>query len=58
MSESDWQDPHYLQDFYGSELPVLQAAKLKYDPGSVLYCPTCVGSEEWVVTSNGSLCKV
>ncbi|PQE12027.1 isoamyl alcohol oxidase protein [Rutstroemia sp. NJR-2017a BVV2] len=58
MSESDWQDPYYLQDFYGSQLPVLQAAKSKYDPESVLYCPTCVGSEEWAVTSNGSLCKV
>ncbi|KAM3081000.1 hypothetical protein ACMFMG_004959 [Clarireedia jacksonii] len=58
MSETDWQDPYYLQDFYGARLPVLQAAKLRYDPGSVLYCPTCVGSEEWTVTSNGSLCKV
>lgn len=58
MNEADWQDPWYLEDFYGEELPVLEAAKRKYDPDVVLYCPTCVGSENWVVKENGALCRL
>lgn len=57
MNEADWQDPWYLQDFYGEELPVLEAVKRKYDPDEVLYCPTCVGSEGWAVR-NGALCRL
>ena len=56
MNEADRLDPMYLQDFYGLNLPKLQATKAKYDPRSVLYCPTCVGSEQWHEDSTGRLC--
>ncbi|EED23464.1 isoamyl alcohol oxidase [Talaromyces stipitatus ATCC 10500] len=57
MNEADWQDPWYLQDFYGENLPVLTAAKIKFDPDEVLYCPTCVGSERWTSKVTGALCR-
>lgn len=57
MNEADWQDPEYLQDFYGDEVAFLKLTKMVYDPDDVLYCPTCVGSEKWEVTANGALCK-
>lgn len=58
MNEADWQDPWYLQDFYGEGLlPVLSAAKTMCDPHRVLYCPTCVSSERWMITEDGSLCR-
>lgn len=58
MNEADRLDPSYLTDFYGAVLPKLQAAKEKYDPAGVFYCPTCVGSDAWRKDSQGRLCKV
>lgn len=57
MNEADRLDPTYLQDFYGASLLKLQAVKAKYDPDGLLYCPTCVGSNEWVVEATGRLCR-
>lgn len=58
MSEGDWQDPNYLQNYYGGALSAHQAAKAKYDPNAQFYCPTCVGSADWAVDGTGHLCKV
>jgi FAD/FMN-containing dehydrogenase len=58
MNEGDRLDPTYLQDFYGGSLPKLEAVKAKYDPTSLFYCPTCVGSENWVVEDSGKLCFI
>lgn len=30
--------------------------KRKYDPGSVFYCPTCIGSQMWEPVASGKLC--
>lgn len=57
MNEGDRLDPDYLINFYGGSLPKLQAAKRKYDPTGVFYCPTCVGSDGWKENSQGRLCK-
>ncbi|CAG8114190.1 unnamed protein product [Penicillium salamii] len=64
MSESDIQEPHFQQAFYGSNYQRLYQLKQKYDPGMLFYAPTGVGSEEWVVRSldglpdqNGRLCR-
>lgn len=56
MNEADREDPRYLQDFYGQNVPKLEAIKAEYDPQSVFYCPTCLGSEKWAETSTGQLC--
>lgn len=56
MNEADRLDPMYLADFYGASLPKLEAAKNKYDPTGVFYCPTCVGSDSWEVDSEGRIC--
>ena len=58
MNEGDWQDPDYLQNFYGGALPQHQRVKAKYDPDGVFYCPTCVGSNEWYEMPTGQLCKL
>ena len=56
MNEGDVQDPNYLTNYYGDALSMLQAAKAKYDPDGVFYCPTCVGSDQWVQQPSGELC--
>jgi hypothetical protein len=65
MSESDIQEPNFQQAFYGSNYARLYKLKQKYDPTSLFYAPTAVGSENWEVKSadglpdqNGRLCRV
>ncbi|PPR02522.1 hypothetical protein CVT26_012006 [Gymnopilus dilepis] len=57
MNEADRLDPTFLEDFYGASLSKLQSIKAKYDPDSLFYCPTCIGSNEWVVEPTGRLCR-
>ncbi|KAL8933541.1 MAG: hypothetical protein Q9211_005726 [Gyalolechia sp. 1 TL-2023] len=58
MNEGDRFDPDYLADFYGRHAAKLSAIKRKYDPDSVFYCPTCIGSDQWQEDSTGRLCRV
>ncbi|RDW79360.1 hypothetical protein BP6252_03998 [Coleophoma cylindrospora] len=46
MNEGNYKDPDYLFNFYGAAHPKHEAAKAKYDPKSLFYCPTCVGSDK------------
>jgi len=57
MNEGDANDPDYLRSFYGAQLSFLQQVKRRVDPDGVLYCPTCVGSEQWVTDGSGRICK-
>ncbi|KAI0111124.1 FAD-binding domain-containing protein [Nemania sp. FL0031] len=57
LNEADREDPDYIEDFYGSNYPSHLAAKKKYDPNHLFYCPTCVGAEAFVETPNGPLCR-
>lgn len=57
MNEADRFDSDYPQDFYGTHFGRLSLIKWQYDPQSVFYCPTCVGSEMWTVQSDGQLCR-
>ena len=47
----------YEIDFYGSNYNKLLSIKQKYDPLSVFYCPTCVGSSAFAPDSTGRLCR-
>ncbi|KAL2119932.1 hypothetical protein VTJ04DRAFT_6893 [Mycothermus thermophilus] len=57
MNEGDRHDPDYINSFYGSNYPDHLAAKNKYDPDHVFYCPTCVGAENWIERPDGPLCR-
>ncbi|KAB8237010.1 isoamyl alcohol oxidase [Aspergillus alliaceus] len=47
MNEADRNDPLWAEDFYGANYKRFSLIKKKYDPDSLFYCPTCVGSEMW-----------
>lgn len=64
MSEADIAEPDFQQAFYGTNYDRLYALKQQYDPKSLFYAPTGVGSENWYITGqvtglptqNGRLC--
>lgn len=43
--------------FYGTHYPRLRQIKDKWDPQSVFYANTAVGSEDWTEDASGRLCK-
>ncbi|PHH92960.1 hypothetical protein CDD83_3118 [Cordyceps sp. RAO-2017] len=49
---SKWKDA-----FYGANYNRLRSVKDKWDPQSVFYARTSVGSEDWTQDSEGRLCK-
>ncbi|KAK4106594.1 FAD-binding domain-containing protein [Parathielavia hyrcaniae] len=57
MNEGDRHDPDYIQTFYGANYASHLAAKNKYDPQGVFYCPSCVGAEAFVERPDGPLCR-
>ncbi|KAF4333738.1 6-hydroxy-D-nicotine oxidase [Fusarium beomiforme] len=58
MNEGDRNDPEWKKSFYGSLYDTHLKTKRKYDPSHVFYCPTCVGSDDWVERPDGPLCRV
>lgn len=58
MNEAGREDPFWKVNFYGSNYDRLLDIKKQLDPESVFYCPTCVGSDEWVEDESGRLCLV
>ena len=57
MNEGDVNDPEFQKSFYGSNYKSHLAAKNKYDPQGIFYCPSCVGSEAFVNIPDGPLCR-
>lgn len=65
LNEANVVEPDWQASFYGVQYPRLLELKKKWDPKSVFYATTAVGSEEWRVedgdqgtqTQNGRLCK-
>lgn len=66
MSEADFLEPNLQKAFYGSNYARLYELKQRYDPMSVFFALTGVGSEDWEVqvtdplpyswNNNGRLC--
>ncbi|RYP01291.1 hypothetical protein DL763_000263 [Monosporascus cannonballus] len=58
LNEANYRQQNWQREFYGSNYKRLLRVKRKYDPHSMLYAHTAVGSEAWVEDGNGRLCRV
>ncbi|KAL4919489.1 hypothetical protein BDW62DRAFT_179025 [Aspergillus aurantiobrunneus] len=58
INEANPYEPDWQWSFWGPNYARLEAIKRKYDPDNILWCRSCVGSEQLVQHQNGSLCKV
>lgn len=56
LSEANFQQPDWQAAFYGSNYPRLSKIKELYDPLSLFYARTAVGSEKWAEDHEGRLC--
>ncbi|RMD44018.1 hypothetical protein DV735_g1054, partial [Chaetothyriales sp. CBS 134920] len=57
LNEANFQQPDWQHAFYGSNYARLLQIKQKYDPESLFYAATAVGSEAWEVADDGRLCR-
>ncbi|KAK2766506.1 hypothetical protein FQN53_006723 [Emmonsiellopsis sp. PD_33] len=57
LNEADFRQPDFQKAFYGSNYGKLLGIKAKYDPHSIFYGRTAVGSEAWVQEDDGRLCR-
>ncbi|CEL09795.1 hypothetical protein ASPCAL12924 [Aspergillus calidoustus] len=57
INEANPYEPDWQWSFWGPNYPRLEAIKQKYDPDNILWCRSCVGSEQLVQHQNGSLCR-
>ena len=58
FNEGDSYEPEWQEAFWGDRYEKLRQVKSEIDPGNLLWCRRCVGSEALVETYNGRLCKV
>jgi hypothetical protein len=58
LLKGDFRQPNFKKAFYGVNYDALRKIKAKYDPNSVLYGKTNVGSDEWREREDGRLCQV
>jgi FAD/FMN-containing dehydrogenase len=57
INEATFDNPAWKTDYFGDNYDRLLAVKDKYDPHSVFYGPASVGSDRWIVASDGRLCR-
>lgn len=50
-------DPDWQNVSFGPNYKKLRAIKKKYDHEGLLWCISCVGSEDWVEIEDGRLCR-
>lgn len=57
MNEADFQQPGFQKAFFGANYASLSCIKKKWDPENFFYARNAVGSEEWIVANDGTMCK-
>ncbi|KAF9870656.1 FAD binding domain protein [Colletotrichum karsti] len=57
LNEANVFEPGWQWSFFGPNYGRLRSIKDKYDPDGLLWCPQCVGSEDWIQGKDGKLCK-
>ncbi|KAF2016338.1 FAD-binding domain-containing protein [Aaosphaeria arxii CBS 175.79] len=57
FNEADPFDPNWQYEYWGKNYERLSQIKKSYDPQGLLWCLSCVGSEEWTANPSGQLCK-
>ncbi|KAI8964617.1 FAD-binding domain-containing protein [Daldinia sp. FL1419] len=57
LSEADFQESDFKTTFYGGHYDKLLAIKQKFDPDSIFYAKTAVGSDQWEERIDGRLCR-
>ncbi|CRG84835.1 hypothetical protein PISL3812_02024 [Talaromyces islandicus] len=58
LNEADPHQPNWQRTFYGANYGRLLAIKARYDPDSIFYALTGVGSENWEQRDDGRLCRL
>ncbi|KAM6509581.1 hypothetical protein FALCPG4_017233 [Fusarium falciforme] len=57
INEANPIEPGWQWSFYGPNYARLREIKDYYDPEGLLWCPQCVGSEDWLQQQDGKLCR-
>lgn len=57
INEGDFRQPNWKEVFYGANYDQLLSIKRKWDPEGLFYSGVAVGSDGWVVSEDGRLCK-
>lgn len=57
INEGDFRQPDWKEAFYGANYDRLLSIKQKWDPEGLFYCGVAVGSDGWVVSEDGRLCR-
>jgi hypothetical protein len=57
LNEANYKQHNWQEEMYGRNYPRLLQIKNKYDPESLLYVTTGVGSEAWFEDTDGRLCR-
>ena len=57
LNEGDFREPKWQKVFYGVNYETLVKIKNKYDPDSIFWGRTAVGSGNWEETDDKRLCK-
>jgi len=57
FNECDGNSLDWKRDFFGENYERLLAVKRRYDPGDLWWCRSCVGSDRWVESEEGALCR-
>ncbi|KAK8074142.1 FAD-linked oxidoreductase [Apiospora phragmitis] len=58
LNEANFEQPDFQRTLYGDHYKRLLEIKHKYDPESIMYAKTAVGSENWEERDDGRLCRL